>query len=285
MSECVNGPTSLVSLGRARVGRFIIGHNPLCANSHVSDDLNARMREYFTAENVVALYRRAETLGVRTLMIRGDYRMLQWLELYRREGGRMNVVAQTASEMHDVFANIRVLAAAGIEAVYHHGTETDKFWREGRIDDTLDYLKCMRDCGVAVGLGTHQPEIIDYAQQHHWDVDFYMASFYNLSRVPRESMAVTGRSAYDQEQYLDEDRRKMCQTLRRVDKPALAFKILAASRNCRTQADAEEAFRYAYGRIKPADAVVVGLFPKETDQLSLDLAHAEAACRAADRAI
>ena len=53
----------------------------------------------------------------------------------------MNVIAQTASEMHDVLANIRVLAAAGAEAIYHHGTQTDKFWREGRIDDCLPYLR------------------------------------------------------------------------------------------------------------------------------------------------
>ena len=284
MTERSNGPTSTVAIGKVRVGRFIVGHNPLCANSHISDALNAEMRAYFTLENVLALYQRAEELGVRTLMIRGDYRMLEWLEQYRRAGGTMNVVGQTASEMHDVFSNIRVMAAAGVQAIYHHGTQTDKFWREGRIDDALPYLKCMRDCGLAVGLGTHQSEIIDYAEQHGWDVDFYMASFYDLSREPRESMAVTGRSAYGQEVYLEEDREKMCRTIRGVDKPVLAFKILGAGRNCKTQADAKEAFRYAYTNIKPTDAAVVGLFPKHADQVALNLAHAEEACRAAAEA-
>jgi len=281
MSDQVFGPTSLVSIGPAKVGRFIVGHNPLCANSHASDAMNAEMREYFTLDNVLALYRRAEELGVKTLMIRGDYRMLEWLEQYRRAGGTMNVIAQTASEMHDIFQNIRVLAAAGVSGIYHHGTQTDKFWREGRIDEAVDYLKCMRDSGVAVGLGTHQPEIIGYAEQHGWDVDFYMASFYNLSRVPRESMAVTGRSAYDEEVYLPEDRDAMCATIRQVAKPVLAFKILAASRLCGTPAEVAEAFRYAYGHIKPTDAVVVGLFPKYSDQVAEDLAYTAEACAAA----
>jgi len=280
MPHPVGGPTSLIPLGGARVSRFIIGHNPPCGNSHLSDELNAEMAEYFSAANVVKLYRRSEELGVRTLMIRGDYRMLDWLELYRREGGAMNVVAQTASEMHDVFANIRQMAAAGVEAIYHHGTQTDKFWREGRIDDCLDYLKCMRDCGVAVGLGTHQPEIIDRAAQHGWDVDFYMASFYNLSRVPRESSAVTGQKAYDIEIYDDEDRDRMCEMIRAVDKPVLAFKILGAGRKCGSQGQVAEAFRYAYTRIKPTDAVVVGVFPKDADELALDLGYARDACRA-----
>ena len=47
-------------------------------------ELNAEMSGYFTADNVVKLYQRAEALGVRTMVIRGDYRMLNWLELYRR---------------------------------------------------------------------------------------------------------------------------------------------------------------------------------------------------------
>lgn len=279
MSSRGSGPTATVQIGRVSVGRFIVGHNPLCANSHISKAVDAEMKEYFTDENVVALYRGAEELGVRTFMIRGDYRMLDWVELYRRAGGKMNTVAQTASEMHDVFSNIRVLAAAGIAAIYHHGTQTDKFWREGRIDDCLDYLKCMRDCGVAVGLGTHQPEIVDHAQQRHWDVDFYVASFYNISRVPRESSVITGRKAYDEEKYLAEDREAMCRVIRGVDKPVLAIKILAAGRNCDTQEHVREAFRYAYANIKPTDAVVVGLFPKYIAQAALDLAYAEQACR------
>jgi len=280
-SQSPGGPTSTVLLGKVPVSRFIVGHNPPCANSHWSNELNAEMREYFTADNVVALYRRAEALGVRTVMIRGSYDMLDWVELHRREGGRMNVIGQTASEMHGVFSNIRVMAAAGVEAVYHHGTQTDKFWREGRIDDTVDYLKCMRDSGVAVGLGTHQPEIVDYAQQHGWDLDFYVPCIYNLSRVARESMAITGRSAYDTERYLPEDRDEMCRTIRGVDKPCVAFKVLAATRHCRTQDDVREAFRYIFTHIKATDAISVGLFPKHIDQVALDLEYCEDACRAA----
>jgi len=277
-----HGPTSLISLGTCRVSRFVVGHNPPCGNSHVSREMNDEMAAYFTTENVLKLYQRAEELGVGTFLIRGDYRMLEWLELYRREGGRMNVIAQTASEMHDVFVNIRILAGAGCASVYHHGTQTDKFWREGRIDDCLPYLKCMRDCGVAVGLATHVPEVIEYAEEHAWDVDYYLACVYNISRIPRESMLVSGDlSQYDREPYLPEDRVRMLATIRATPRPVLAFKILAAGRLCDTQEDVREAFHDAYAGIKPTDGVIVGLFPKHVDQVRLDLEHAEQACRAA----
>ena len=281
MSEASNGPRSTVRIGPADVSRFIIGHNTVCGCSHVSRDVDDRMKRYFTDENVLAMYAQAEAAGLRTLLIRGDFRMLNWIELYRRRGGTMDVISQTASEMRDVFQNIRILSAAGVKGIYHHGSQTDKFWRKGRIDDVEDYLKCMRDCGVAVGLGTHQPEIIEYAEDAGWDLDFYMACFYNISRKPRDSAIVTGKAAYEGEEYLAEDRDRMTATLRAVDRPCLGFKILAAGRNCTTQDDVAEAFRYAYASIKPTDALVIGLFPRDRDELSLDLQHAEAACAAA----
>ena len=279
MPESTNGPTSLIQLGHCQVSRFVVGHNPPCGNSHAGGELNDEMVEYFTTENVLKLYHRAEGLGVRTFLIRGDYRMLNWVELYRREGGTMNIVGQTASEMHDVFANIRIMAAAGVEAIYHHGSQTDKFWRAGRIDDCVDYLKCMRDTGAAVGLATHIPEVIEYAQEHGWDVDFYLACVYNISRVPRESLIVSGNpAAYAKEVYLPEDRERMLATIQATAKPVLAFKILAASRLCDTQENVRQAFLNAYGNIKPGDGVIVGLFPKHFDQLTADLKYAEEAC-------
>ena len=45
--------------------------------------------------------------------------------------------------MHDVMQNVRILAAAGAIGIYHHGTQTDRFWQAGEIDRVEDYIKCM----------------------------------------------------------------------------------------------------------------------------------------------
>lgn len=240
------------------------------------------MREYFTAECVVDYLHGLVKEGINTLQARGDYhRILYWLELFRREGGHLHWIAQTASEMSDVFQNIRVLAAAGAAGIYHHGSKTDHFWMEGRIDRVRDYLKCMRDAGVQVGLGTHIPEVIEYAEEKGWDIDYYMACFYNLSRKPRESALVSGRMDDVQEEFLDEDPPRMCRTILQTEKMCLAFKILAASRLCATQEEVAAAFRFAFVHIKPKDAVVVGMFPKESDQIALNVGHALTACERA----
>jgi len=249
------------------------GGNPLCGNSHFSPEMDADMRRHFSAEAVVRYLHRLQECGINTLQARGDYhRVLYWLELFKREGGRLHWIAQTASEMADVVQNIRVIAAAGAVGIYHHGTQTDRFWREDRIDDCLDYLKCMRDCGVQVGLGTHIPQVIEYSEEQGWDVDFYMACFYNLSRTPRESALVSGKASGG-EVYPDEDPPRMCETIRATGKTCLAFKIMAAGRNCATQADVRAAFEFAFANIKPQDAVVVGMFDKYLDQIGLNVGH------------
>ena len=263
-----------VQLGPHQITRLIVGGNPFCGNSHYSEDLSREMIEFYTAERVVEVLQKCERAGINTVQARGDYhRILHWLELYRREGGALQWIAQTASEMHDVFQNIRILAAAGAIGIYHHGTQTDKFWHQGRIESVQDSLKCMRDCSVQVGLGTHIPEVIGHAEEHGWDIDFYMACFYNLSRKPRESALVSGTHSHPQEQYLDEDRVDMCRVIRQTSKTCLAFKILAANRNCSTQEDVRNAFSFAFDNIKEQDAVVVGMFPKHTDQISLNVQY------------
>jgi hypothetical protein len=269
-----------VAFGPHQITRLIVGGNPLCGNAHSTKAAGDEMREYFTAEQVVETLHRCEQAGINTLQARGDFhRILHWRELFRREGGRLHFIAQTASEMHDVFENIRVLAATGAIGIYHHGTETDRLWQEGKIDAVRDYLQCMRDCGVQVGLGTHIPEVIDHAEGQGWDVDFYMACCYNLSREKHESQLVSGRPGDVDEQYLAADRERMCETIRATDKTCLAFKILAAGRNCASQDDVRAAFQYAFDHIKPQDAVVVGMFPKHIDQIAFNVEHTLAACR------
>jgi hypothetical protein len=232
------------------------------------------MVEYYTADRVIDVLAQCQAAGINTVQARGDYhRVLYWIELFRRQGGSLHWIAQTASEMHDVFQNIRILAAAGAAGIYHHGSRTDRFWQEGQIDRVQEYLKCMRDSGVQVGLGTHIPEVIVYAEEKGWDLDFYMACMYNISRKPRESALVSGTQDFSEEQYLEKDRARMCEVVRQTPKTCLAFKILAASRKCATQDDVQAAFDYAFGHIKAQDAIVVGMYPRYVDQVALNVQH------------
>ena len=262
-----------IRFGDHQVTRLIMGGNPFAAYSHFTPEMDQEMRDWYTPERVVEVLQQAEAAGINTVQARGDYhRILYYIELFRRAGGKLHWIAQTASEMHDVFQNIRILGAAGAIGIYHHGSQTDKFWKAGKIDQVEDYLKCMRDQGVMVGMASHMPEVIEYAEDKGWDLDFYMTCFYNLSREERHSMLVTGK--FQKEEFRLSDRDEMTKVIRQTDKLCLGFKIMAASRLCETPEGTQAAFDYAYSNIKPTDAVVVGMFPKYRDQVSENVQHA-----------
>lgn len=226
--------------------------------------------DYYTVANIKAALFECERQGLNTVLLRADRHILRVLREYRAEGGQLQWIAQTASELKDQAAHIRQVAPLAI-AMYHHGSLTDTSWHEGRMDDVRDLLTVMRDCGVVVGLGTHLPEVIEYAEEHGWDVDFYMASFYALTRQHPQQLAVAGGSVPG-EIYDDADRERMVATIRATAKTCLAFKILAAGRKASSPEDLRAAFEYAFANIKPIDAVVVGVYQKHTNQVAMDAA-------------
>ena len=271
-----------VPFGAHRVSRLIVGGNPFVWNSHFSEPLNEDMQSYFSPERIVDTLIACKRAGIDTFQGRGDYhRILHCLELLRRRGEEIQFIAQTASEMHDIHHNIKMIAAFGAQGIYFHGTETDRYWREGRIDGVRDYLKTIRDTGVQVGLAAHIPQIFDYVESAGWDVDFYMTPFYNVARKPRESAVVSGK--FEEEEFHPDDPERICRFIQQTGRMCLAYKILGCGRNAGSQQEAAEAFNWAFARIKPGDAVVVGMFPKYIDQPRLDAGYTADAIAAAEK--
>jgi hypothetical protein len=249
------------------VTRLICGGNPISAISHWSAEMDADMLRYFTMSNLLGMLDECWQQGINTLQTRGDrFTMRMYLE-HKESGGQLQWIAQTASEFADIHANISEIAHFGPIAIYHHGTHTDNSWHMGKIDQVRDYLKAIHDHGLAAGIGTHIPEVVQYAEEKGWETDFYMCCFYNLARGYKSAPAVE-RASYQKEQYQDRDRDPMTAVMRQVRKPCLGFKIMAATRNCGSPESVRQAFEYAFASIKPTDAVVVGMFPKYRNQVA-----------------
>jgi len=259
-------PMPTVRLGPHTVSRLIVGGNPVSANSHVSGALSAEMRDYFTAANTKKLLAACERAGINTWQSRADRHIMRLLHEYRQEGGRIQWIAQTASEYGDLRRNLGEASALKPEGIYHHGSQTDKYWLSGKIDLTSESLKAIRQTGAQVGLGTHIPEVVDYAESKDWDFDFYMTCVYNLSRTPEEAAKIAGRPVKG-EYFHDPDRERMLDRVRKTKKPCLSFKVYAATRHCSTPGDRRAALDLAFEYAKPTDAVVIGMFPKYQEQV------------------
>ena len=245
----------MTAIGPLKVSRLIVGGNPFSGNSHGSAELSRKMRRWWTVARIKDCLRECESLGVNTLLARGDNHIQRLLLEYRDEGGGIQWIAQTAPERRSVEENIRQIAAAGAEGCYLHGGMVDGIFREGDPEVLRDWIALIKDLGMVAGMGSHNWEFPLRAEEMDPGCDFYMCCFYDIY----------GRGG---EHYENEDREAMCATIRRLSRPCIAFKILAAGRN-----EPEEAFRYALANIKPTDPICVGVYTENhPDQVKEDAA-------------
>jgi hypothetical protein len=129
-----------------------------------------------------------------------------------------------------------------------------------------EFLKIVRDSGVMVGLSTHNPQVVEIVESEGWDVDYYQTCLYRVTRTPEEARKEFGEAPLG-EIYYEKDPERMCKVIRQTAKPCLAFKLLGAGRLINNKASIEKAFRFALGNIKPGDAVIVGMYPRFSDQV------------------
>jgi hypothetical protein len=256
-----------VSIGPIEVTRLICGGNPFSGFSHFSAEMDREMVHYYSMPRLQECLEECWRQGINTFQSRGDRHQMRAYIEHWDGGGQLQWLAQTASEFADISANIREIAGSGAVAIYHHGTHTDNCWHAGRIAEVADIVKRIKDAGLPAGLGTHIPEVIRHAEDNGWETDFYMACLYNLARGYKAAPA-TEQDAYACDRFPDADPDVMGAVIRQVDKPCLAFKIMAANRNCGTPEEARAAFARAFDLIKPADAVVVGMFQKHKNQVA-----------------
>lgn len=260
----------VVQWGPHKISRLIVGGNPVSGTSHFSSKLDAEMRDYFTAANIKKMLAECESAGINTWQSRADHHIMRMLNEYRLEGGRMQWIAQSASEYGNFRRNVAEMAALKPIGAYHHGSMTDTLWSQGKIDQVYENLKAVRQIGAQVGLGTHRPEVIDYVEAKGWDLDFYMTCVYQIqARTREEAEQVAGRKLEGPpgDFFWDPDREKMLERVRKTTKPCLIFKVYGASRNCATAESRLAALQLAFRYAKPSDAVVVGMFPKYQEQI------------------
>lgn len=265
-TSLVNATLPAIQVGDLSVTRLIVGGNPFSGNSHVSAEMDRAFVDYYSAGNIKKALFECERNGLNTVQARGDRHIRRVLREYWNEGGTMQWIAQTASEYRDLFGHVRQIAKEAA-AIYVHGTFTDRHWEEKTMGEVRDLLNAIRDAGVPAGIGTHFHEVVEYVEHEGWEPDFYMTCFYRLGER-RESPVVTGTQV--KEEYDPADRERMCETIRATPRPCLAFKILAASRNCKTPEDVRSAFEFAFENIKPTDAVVVGVFQRDVNQVKMN---------------
>jgi len=253
-------------LGKYQVTRLIIGANPFYGYSHFNKLLSDHMLEWCTPENVCKTLRQCEQNGINTWQFSQGGRGIQDLQRFREEGGKLHAFLLSGRPMEEDLAMLPRLAKLNLIGMVHHGGTTDRRWRAGEQNKIKEFLKAVRDTGVLVGLSTHNPIVLETTEEQNWDIDFYMGCVYHVTRSKEELEKLLGQAPLG-EPFLPNDPPRMFRAIRQSKKTCLAFKILAAGRVTDSPKQIDQAFRTAFESIKPQDGVIVGMYPKFTDQV------------------
>jgi hypothetical protein len=270
----------MVNLGSHRISRMIVGSNPVYGYSHFNRQYDQHMREWFTDERIVKLLLDCEKAGINTWQASFNWDMKRQFPKIRGAGCNIQFICLAASwhfdekmgrTPEDILNGTIKCAKAAAEfkpiGIAFHGGATDILYRAGKIDLLKTYIDSVHDLGVAAGISTHNPKILDTLHEKGFANDFYMTGLHYLTRHPEDWMKEIGTLPLD-EGWIASDPPKMAAAVRKVNKPALVYKVLGAGRKCNSEEEKRQAIEWAYKNIKPIDATIIGLYPRYSDQVT-----------------
>ena len=263
-----------------KVSKLIVGDNPFNGHSYITSYIPGKeMVDYHTEDKILEAMHKMEELGIDTMLPLADPYIIRILEHYRSNGGKMKFIFQTWGPMmiSDDAARIGINQMLKVDPIgmYLSGTYNDVRFETGRCNEIENMLNILKESGVLVGFGTHHPELIEHCEKEGWNPDFYMACMYNLRRhrEGEESGFITGKSK-DNIVIVPDDRAVMLETLKKVEKPIIAFKIFAGGQMLVEQPEEKrrelikDTYDTIFNTLKPNDLAVMGIYQKHHDQLT-----------------
>jgi hypothetical protein len=249
-------PTGKV--GNVEISRLIIGGNQFSGWSHSRDlkYLRELFKAYSTEEKIMDTLALCEQSGVNSIITAAS----GYLKKYWKErGGKIQWIAQVHPKANDVTSNIKRAIDNGAVGAYVQGGVGDSFVKHGRVDLLGKAVEFIKDNGLIAGVGGHSVHVPMAVEKAGIEADFYMKTLHPgnyWSATPKEQRVefnVDSGSSHDHDNIWSITPQKTIEFMKKVNKPWIAFKVLAAG-----AVHPQQGFRYAFEN--GADFACVGMF-------------------------
>jgi len=246
-----------VLLGTLEVSRLILGSNPFWGYSHKSPQLDEEMRRHHTDERIMQILDEAADCGLTALASPPDKRWVRLWARYLEKGGRLKTwISQCHGHPEQMLEEIDRSIKAGARAIFIQGARVEEQFGRGNFDVLRSWVEHIKEAGLPAGAAAHWPEIHPELERRKFPTDFFYQCLYNASKS---------------DDYNAAEREKAVATIAQLEKPVIAYKILAAGRLA-----ASEGFEYAFSRIKRKDGVCVGIYAQNAiDQIRQNATYTE----------
>jgi len=244
-------------IGNLKVSRLISGGNLISGWAHARDLIYVHhlMKHYNTDEKVMDTLELLEERGVNTIIADPSERPYRIFPKYWNErGGKIQWIAEGHPGVKDLKTDTRKSLDYGASAIYIQGVIGDKWLRDGHIDLLADCVEFIKSKGVPGGIGAHLLDVIIASEQRGYDADFYVKTLHHSNywsaRKPDQKLDIIKNPA---DNYWSMTPEKTIEFMKKIDKPWIAFKVLAAG-----AIHPESGFKYAFEN--GADFICVGMF-------------------------
>ncbi|MDR1479883.1 MAG: hypothetical protein LBJ00_13195 [Planctomycetaceae bacterium] len=236
------------------IGRMILGGNLLAHYTHSRDlryvyNLAAH---YNTPQKIFETMRIAEAHGITAVVIHTAKGVIDGMREYKKQGGKIKwIVCPTAKITNDMTEYKQLCQEcvnAGVDILYLWGVRGDQLIKNPEL--IRKAVDTMRSFDVPVGVAAHQLAAIEICEQEKIKCDFYLKTLHHHNYP-------SAKLNHDSSWCETPD--KVIEFMAKVEKPWIAFKIMAAG-----AIPPKNALEYAFSN--GADFTVFGMFDYEIDE-------------------
>ena len=244
-------PLPTIKLGKLEVSRLILGSNPFFGFAHKPGDVGKQMKQFYTEERIMAVMDEAAGHGITAVWTPCYDHWIRLWDRYQERGGKLKIwIGQPDAQPDKMKAAITACAKHGGKAVCIQGVAIDRQMRERKLDAIRGWLEHIKSLGLPAGMATHRPTTHLEAEEKGLPTDFYH------------------QCLYQPENYSPKCREQALATVRKLDKPIVVYKALAAGR-----LDPAKAIPFLARHLRRKDGLCLGVFPKDqADQIAQNAA-------------
>lgn len=221
-------------IGNLNISRLICGGNLISGHAHSRDlvYVSPLLKNYFSDEKVWATWRMCEEHGINTMICNPrDERAVRLFREYRDKlGGKIQWLAQVAPDPEDLKGVVTRAMDSGASAIFLLGNLGDRWVFDGKVDLIDRLVKLIKERGVPAGVAGHSIETPLACEDAGIPVDFYMKTFHRTdywsTRRPDQHKEVIDN--YSTDNYWDMEPDKTIAEMGKIQKPWIAYKVLAA---------------------------------------------------------
>jgi hypothetical protein len=243
-------------IGNVTISRLICGGNLIGGWAHSRDltYVSSLLKQYFTDEKIIETLQLCEENGINTILVGTS--SFDVLKKYREErGGKIQWLVQCVVKPDDLETDVKKAIDGGAVGAFLIGNLGDEWARAGKVDLIGKLLGVIKHNGVIAGVGGHNLGTVVACEEAKLPVDFYMKTHHGTNywstRRPDQQKDVIDN--YGVDNYWDKEPDKTAEYMRKVEKPWIAYKVLAAG-----AIHPRDGFKHALQN--GADFMCVGMF-------------------------